>query len=337
MEMKKITYHLLFIFVLIALFQSCAIPKNTHKESTQIPIGPGPEDFILDESQDQPRLLISCDERRAENPPNGEIYSFNLITEENQKMPRLGEPEDFIFHPHGIDLNCESGTCYLYVISHNERDHLESIVKYEVDGLNLKFVAVYNDPLLVSPNALTAFGDGTFLVSNDAGKKGSIWEMLFKLKRAKLIFFDGEKYTQAYHKKHAYGNGITHRGNQVYLATTRQNKLFAFDFENGKLSNRRTLAKIKGQDNLRFDGEDLILAVHLKLLAFIKHFKNAEKKSPSTVYRIDPKTGEKELVYINDGEQISASATGIIYQNNLYISQVFDPFILKVPLTEEQK
>ena len=47
--------------------------------------------------------------------------------------------------------------------------------------------------------------------------------------------------------------------------------------------------------------DDFILCV----FKFMKHGKNKEKHSPSLAYRIDPNTLEAELVYQNNGEEIS--------------------------------
>ncbi|MCK5136316.1 MAG: hypothetical protein KAR19_11060 [Bacteroidales bacterium] len=50
------------------------------------------------------------------------------------------------------------------------------------------------------------------------------------------------------------------------------------------------------------------------------------------VFKVDPQTGESTTLYYSDGSTISAGSTALIFENHLYICQVFDPFILKVEL-----
>jgi hypothetical protein len=50
------------------------------------------------------------------------------------------------------------------------------------------------------------------------------------------------------------------------------------------------------------------------------------------VFLVDPETGEHRTLYSTGGETISGGSTAIIFENYLYISQVFDPWILKVTL-----
>lgn len=45
-----------------------------------------------------------------------------------------------------------------------------------------------------------------------------------------------------------------------------------------------------------------------------------------------PETGEKEVLFSDDGKLISAASTAIRYGDFLYVSQVFDNFVLKVKM-----
>jgi hypothetical protein len=49
---------------------------------------------------------------------------------------------------------------------------------------------------------------------------------------------------------------------------------------------------------------------------------------------VDPTSGKLTTLYFTDGTQISAGSTALIWEEYLYISQVFDPFILKVHLSK---
>jgi hypothetical protein len=109
--------------------------------------------------------------------------------------------------------------------------------------------------------------------------------------------------------------------------------VFAYDFVEGKMLNKKTIAKVKGPDNIRLDGNDLIVACHLKSFAFLHHMKDSTKHSPTTVYRVASDGTQKPTVlYFNKGEVIDACATGLVFRNKLYLSQVFDPQVVVVDL-----
>jgi hypothetical protein len=77
------------------------------------------------------------------------------------------------------------------------------------------------------------------------------------------------------------------------------------------------------------DGKFLI-ASHQKFGKFMKHAKYPSKFSPSLVYMVDPQTGEKDVVFADDGRVISAVSTAVLYNGTLYLGQVFDGFVLVI-------
>ena len=76
----------------------------------------------------------------------------------------------------------------------------------------------------------------------------------------------------------------------------------------------------------------MLARLHLDFLAFMKHVKSSDNHSPSVVYKINLETSSATVIYANKGDQISAASTAILFDENLYISQVFNPFILKVTM-----
>lgn len=328
-------------FILALCAYSCAtIPSDTHKEVIKIPTGHGPEDLILDTSTGTTRILISCDARRKkELTEHGDIYTLNPTTNDAKVLPRTNEPKDLVFHPHGIDLEQEGKNHYLYVISHDRANKREFVHKYLVLEDKLRFEATFEDPLFVSPNALTANPDGSFFVSNDAGKAGKngppLSEMIFKLKRAKVVYCDGKKdeySTSIATDKLGMGNGIGIQNGKVYVATTGEGLLYQYDLQGNQLTNPSPITKLKSQDNIRFEEGDILLAAHLRSAAFVRHLQKSKNRSPSVIYRINPKDKSTAVIYANKGEQISAASGAVIHDGYLYVGQVFDPFVLKVRL-----
>jgi hypothetical protein len=319
----------LIVAFFLATTASCAtLPKSYQTKDEVIAVGPGPEDMVVDSVTEQPRLLLSCSARRKSEKDYGEIYVYYTQTGENKIIKRSNEPAGLAFNPHGIDLVRVGNDLILLVVNHEHQIHLNSILRYRVLKDELVFQNKIVDPLISSPNAVTGFSDGTLLVSNDAKKAGNTSEILFNLKKAQIIFWDGTKCSVA-SEKYCFTNGITNKNGKVYLASTMQNKVWQFDFNSGKMLNRQIIGKAKGADNLRFDGDDLLVASHLRFLKFLKHYKDSKHYSPSTVYRINPTTKKRTVEYFDDGKQVSAAATALVFRNYLYVNSIFDPKIVR--------
>lgn len=324
--MKLLYYSLL---LLVAGISSCvSLPKAYQTKDEVIAVATGPEDMVVDSITESPRLLLSCSSRRKQEADFGEIQAYYTETGALKILKRLGEPAGLAFNPHGLDLVQVKGELHLLVVNHEHNIKLNSILRYKVLKDELVFMDKTVDPLISSPNAVTGFADGTFLVSNDAKKAGNIWEVLFKLRKALVVFYDGKQCSMA-SGKYAYTNGITHRNGKVYLASTMQNKVWQFDFKDGQMLNRQVIGKAKGADNLRFDGEDVLVAAHLRFLKFLKHYKDAAQLSPSTVYRINPATHKTTVEYFDSGRQLSAASTALIFRGHLYVSGIFDGKLVK--------
>ncbi len=314
------------------------LPQTTqHATATKIVTENGPEDIVLDTKFN--RLIVSCNDHRLQKKaPEGTIYIIHPKTNESYPIERTGEPQDLPFHPHGIDFVCENDhKCYLYVVSHDDIKNKHYILKYLVEKTALQFVDSFtHQSLIPSPNAVTALKNGSFYVSNDRSKRNALMESALKQKKSFVSYCNAQKEWKMVARKLAFPNGITNYNNTLYLATTQQNKLFAYTmYADGSLSKRKEITTLKGQDNLRFqegDTNKLLVAAHLNMLKFVQHFRNAKKPAPTAVYEIDVQNGEQKLLYFNKGEEISAGATGLVHDGYLYIAQVFQPFILKVSL-----
>lgn len=321
--------------ILLLAINSCVklpVAEVNYSECKKIQVGSGPEDMVLDTlSSKNPRILVSCSERRIKNSGFGEIFSLDISTGNSQILPRKNNPDSLVFRPHGIDLVKNiKGKILLYCISHNEKMNEHSIIIYKVFPDRLEFQQKLDNPLLVSPNDVAAAPSGEIFVTNDSGKRGSMKEALFKLKRGTVVMFNPENYEwKIFAKKLLYANGIAITGkNEIVVSTVRQNALFLFHKENPE--KRKIIAPLFGLDNISFANENEILVTsHPSLYKFLKHYKDSGKKSPTIVYKVNLYTGEIKTVYSNDGSQISAASTAIWYNGKLYISQVFEPFILE--------
>jgi hypothetical protein len=331
--------YLLPALVIFTITSCATLPKSFQTKDEVITVGPGPEDMVLDTITEQPRILISCNSRREGTAHYGEIEAFYPQTNQRRALKRINEPEGLLFNPHGIDLVMLApkwpspvGDLVLLVVNHEHTKHINSILRYHVLKDELVFMNKIVDSLIPSPNAVAGFPDGTLLVSNDAKVPGNYADVLFVIKRAQVAYWDGSKCSVAA-EKFCYTNGITIKGKKVFLASTRQNKVWQFDFDKGKMLNKELISKVHGPDNLRLDGNDLLVACHLRFLKFIKHVKDSTNYSPTTVYRINPSTKKTTVEYYDDGKQLSAGSTALRFRNDLYVSGIFDAKIVKKKLT----
>ncbi len=304
----------LFLYLIFVALTISGYAQQTSLE--KIPVGPGPEDFAID-TLGAERLLISCAERRGGNTNRNGIWSYDFKTGSTRKL-QLTLKTKRPFNPHGIYLIYENGGKYLFVINHISNKQNE-IIRFRVLTNSIVEEKNFQDKLIKHPNDIFASNKNEFYITNDRPFCGSITK-----------YVEGEYSIIA--KTLSYPNGIQELDDTLYVSTVISNKVFQiYQTESGY--KRKKLLKVKGGDNFSVNGKNsLLLTSHPKLMKFLKHAKNPNKKSPSQVFEINIKTGEKELIFSSEGDDISAVSVAVEYKGFLYLGQVFDGFILKVPL-----
>jgi len=319
---------------LALLLVGCAnLPAAPVWTCNSVPGIPGPEDFVLDRWSTPPRLIVSSDDRR--NPENpGKIVtvclSGGLVTE----LPRRGEPAGLVLHPHGVDLvRFRDGTLQLFVISHPHRGQGdESVIQYRLEQDHLVFQRRYSGSHLASPNDLAARPDGSFYVCNDSSARGGMLELILGLRRSTVVYYDGRGAWSVAAERLAMANSIVVDGSRAYVTATRANRVYAYTVgEDGRLSQRRDLARIKGPDNLILEEGELLVAAHVDTVAFMGHARDPGKRSPSTVYSVDTASGAVSTLFQDDGRRISGASVALRFEGILYLGQVFESFLLKCP------
>ncbi|MFW5757320.1 MAG: hypothetical protein ACOCYO_01440 [Bacteroidota bacterium] len=307
----------LIIFFLLFLF-SCQQPKYScgTQDCNKIGVGEGPEDFALDTtSYLHHRMIISSAKRR--NDGAGKIEMLDIKSGIVREMKRFGEDQYYFFSPHGIYFQQTGQEHFLWVISH-EPNNQEWVLKYIIRSDSLIFQESFQHPFFESLNGIAALEDGSFFVSNDNAFGGSILKCFPDATCEKIA------------KGLMFANGLHLEGDFLYAATTLGNRVLLFNLK--KEFEKKKVTRIKGGDNFSFYDEQLILAAHPSYFRFFRHVLNGSKRSPTRIYSIDPLSGDKKLLFEDDGKTISAGATALIYKDHLYISQVFEPYLLKVDL-----
>jgi arylesterase / paraoxonase len=335
MFLKLIKTLLLSSVILIACSKGDSFNSVTANAEI-IKTGPGPEDILWDSCHGRNRLLVSCDQRRAGLPPFGEIMAIDLKDNRVSTLQRYGEPEGLPFFPHGFYLQTVSDESLLYVINHyKDGNNTNSVLVYKLAANSLEFVREYQDPLMISPNEVCAMKDGSFYFSNDKGGPDLITENLFNKFGGSLVYCTKEGSCRYVDEQLAFPNGIEYKDNQLFVGTTRHQALFRYDRnEDGSLSNRTRINNTNGIDNLRWSDGQLIAAIHPDEIAFVAHSLREQSKTPTLILSINPVTGASKRVFQDDGRRINGGSTGIIIKNKLYISQVFEDFVLQVDLSQ---
>lgn len=332
------------------------MPKNTQAVSSNIECGPGPEDMELDSSAGKPRLIISCNQRRKNDKKHtyqafGEIMEYGFDDKPATIIPRTGGPTGTQFNPHGFSIATVNGKRLLYVINHAklEGDKRENRIEvYELKGSQLTHQKTITGPELVSPNDCFANNQGEVFFTNDSGGKHYLWEKLWRLKKSTVYCVkpDGSKEMVA--NKMAYANGIiqvccdtllspslenpeqvTEIVRPALVVTTVQQKAM---FRCHTIDFKKNIMPVFGQDNVMQCGDELVVACHPKPMKFLKHAMNAEKHSPTHVWAYNLKTGAYRRIFADDGSRVSTGSTAIVYKGKLYVSQVFQPYILAVDM-----
>ena len=324
----------LFKSIVLSVLTVCSIQFLSAQENQfeRIRVGAGPEDFVLDNFDGRERLIISCSARRPNEPEFAEIVAYDINTKAVSNLKRTNEPDGMIFNPHGIDLKRVGSELWLFVVNH-PRPMPDQILIYQVMPNELILKNTISNDLFVSINCVVGLNNGNFYISNDAGKKGAVFEKLFALRKSNITFYDlKNNQSKIVKNKLAYANGVAVKNDKLYIATTQKKDLLEKTMnEDGSLQLTRKFKGKKGMDNITINGDFLFVTAHPKFFKFLKHMKNPAKKSPSEVYMVDLNSAQIVRIFYDKGDNISTAATALLYKNNLYLGQVFDDFLLKKP------
>lgn len=360
--MKK----LLWLLLPLILAGCSAKIVNTPAVTTKLACGPGPEDMEMLYTPTDTVMFISCAQRRKNVGDSlyanfGEIMLYSFDGKPPVVVERSGGPTGTGFSPHGISVRQSGNRAFLYVVNHGkligQKKRSNTIEMYEWGGYNLVHVKTYSGKGLYSPNDCFALDNGTILFTNDSGKRGIAFEKVFRLPKSNLCIIDQYDTIRTVMPKLAYANGIYAEkiGNanfkmmpetegidlsshKLYVSTVQQKAMYTANLPQNvadytPLKQRTNIFKAYGQDNIMpYGNSKLLVACHPKPLKFIAHVGNPKKKSPTVVYEVDKLTGQSKVLFTDDGGRISTGSTALVHNNKLYISQVFQPYILVVDL-----
>jgi arylesterase/paraoxonase len=298
----------------------------------------GPEDMDMDEAKG--RLYISSSNRWRTQRGLASADAIWVLDVDSSASPhRLATDFGAEFHPHGISFLRQDSMAWLLVVNHNAAgDFVEA---FSIAGDTLHHIRSYSDKELCCPNDVVAVAPDKFYVTNDHGTTKGFWrtvEDYGRLPLSNVLYYNGENFIEAC-KGLQYGNGIniSRDGNRLFVATTTGRELYSYqrDPVDGSLRLSDQLALKTGLDNIDIDADgNLWIAAHPKLLAFVGHAKDSNRRSPSQILKLTP-SGESflaEEVVMDDGSLLSGSSIAIHYKDQLFVGGVFQPTILRIRL-----
>jgi len=318
---------------------------TTKKEWTtqKLTVGSGPEDMAIDTSMGLTRIIVSCAERRATQPEIGQFHQINPADNSVALMNIV--PKDLAILPHGIDVVTIDSVPFLYAISHDveESTTKHRIYRFKINQnvLLLDKNFTLEDELLTGPNDIDVLEDGSFYVSNPMPSNGpnESTKAILGVKNGSIVHFDGKDKWQIAAKDFCFPNGIwvDESKDLLYVANGACHEVARYEIQGGNIntaSKQSTLQhdqKITLGDNMLIDNQGrLWVTSHPCPLDIMAHTENEAEKAPIQIYTIDPTSLTTNTAFQNNGELISAASTALYIDNRLYLSQVFDPFVLVV-------
>ena len=326
-----------FLHMLWSAGQFKTLEPHYAGECTPITGVVGPEDITVHPATGI--AYISASDRRAVirgKTANGAIYAYDLNSSSPQLI-RLTVDAGDDFHPHGISLHAgESGQDALFAVNHEDDRHRIEI--YDLRAGQLVHRKTLADSMLISPNDIVAVGPDKFYVSNDHRYTAGFMQVLenyLQLKLSNVIYYDGSHFMEvAGGIGYANGINVSADGKILYLCAVTEGALHIYnrDIASGKLTLQQKVDLGTGVDNIEMDSDGgLWIGAHPQLLKFIQHAQDTAKLSPSQILHLKPRAGDgydiKE-VYLNRGEEISASSVAAVYKNRMLVGAVFDPKFL---------
>ncbi len=322
----------LFLFIMSLMVISCGGVRPYEGYHRVVPTGPGPEDIALDTSLGRPRIIISCSQRRTGDRSQNGYRAYDIGTGVQSRLIIVGLPKEILLSPHGIDVATSNRGTLLYAVNHDRNRDVHGILVFKLGEDSLHFLHELTTPLMFSPNDVCSDHRGGLYVTNDCGKRNSNWEKLWALKRSYVLHFNGSDWKRV-GEPLAYANGVGVKGDRLYVTGTQERTVHSYRITANGIVDRSDIPAIKGNDNITFFNGRLVTTAHTDFMAFIRHVKKETKPSPCIAYAVDLSTGRMDTLFADDGSTFSAASTGLIVGDSLYLAQVFNPFLLVVPLS----
>ncbi|GJL93914.1 MAG: hypothetical protein DHS20C05_03190 [Hyphococcus sp.] len=301
----------------------------------------GVEDFAVD-WESQTIFLSAYDRRavekaardRAETLPQGGIYAV-LIDEvfDREKDTLSISPliaEDKFpggLRPHGISFDADTQELLFINRSYRQQGR-RWIMAPNVHRISLQGEAVISlsETTHCAANNLFKSSDSIYVsFDHQFCDWRGVFENIFGLRQSGFL----KQTDDVILSKMKYANGITQISDEhIFIAATREKKLYKVDLETGKILYRYKVPG--GPDNITIGYDDnAITALHPSLIKLAMNRKLGIGKAPSRIMKLNPVT-DKTIMLFDDakGAFFSAATVGVETERGLIAGSVTDDGIL---------
>jgi arylesterase / paraoxonase len=297
---------------------------------TEFPIAGSGEDVQVDHARGLAYVSLFDRQALAKGDPvgPGDIMRLDLTRTPVEAISAIsGGPQ---LRPHGISLFIDqAGQRHLFVINHPEdrTTGQEKIERYleESPGM-FRHQETFMCPLITRANDMVAVGARQFYVAQDVDRKG-------KEKLTKLVYFNGTDYSVVADDIQSGGGiNVSPDYRKLYIAETgaKRIRVAALNPSGAGVTATEYIDLGTSPDNIDVaDDGSLWVGAHSNVAALVMHFIMG-RKAPSQVLRIDVSAAKPAIkeIYLNAGQQISASSVGATYGNKLLIGSITDRKLL---------
>lgn len=322
--------HFLFSFLTLSislnlnLALAATLPSNVQKIQT----APGCEDFAFDSNSGNPRLILSCDDRRGARKQAG-FFAFDLLTRSMKEFELHGAKIESL-HPHGISLLESASPQRLYVINHQQKSQNQihksftEVLIFEVGVQSLTLVESIRSAdrkLFMSPNDLVVLPTREIFMTNP-----------MSLSKSVLYYSPLQKKWSVAAKGFLYPNGIHFKDSKIYLNSSFSGKQYSFDsFDGGRLKGRKLLGDSLGAiDNFTESiNGDLLFSGARTVWQFLRYLSGKIDYADSRAYRWHDSVLEVLVTPSLDG-LISAPSVAFQHRDQIILGQPFGDFILLI-------
>ncbi|MEL6560269.1 MAG: hypothetical protein AAFQ94_18920, partial [Bacteroidota bacterium] len=248
------------------------------------------------------------------------------------------------FYPHGISLRKKDSTYQILAINHANGRHTIEI--FDLNGTTLNHINTFSDPAMIQPNDIIQVGENQFYFTNDHRYTkgfGRFVEDYLGFGYSNVVYFDGENYREVA-SGIAYANGINYDAdrNLLFVASPRGFLVKVYETQkDGSLSFIEDIDCGTGVDNIEYDEEgNLWIGSHPNLLRFSAYAAGKKETSPSEIIKIAYRAKgdyKVEKVYVETGDDMSASTVAATYKNLIFTGNVMDDNFLILERGESGK
>jgi len=329
---KKILFSTLIIIILICVGSGLFLYSKVHNNinehfagtCTDFNMGGSGEDIQID--REYGLAYVSLFDRQAlankEPVEPGDILVIDLNQTPLKANSALIDGPGL--RPHGLSLFIDpKGQRHLFVINHpeNRKTGKEKIERYiEKNPGEFQHQETFMSPMITRANDLVAVSERQFYVAQDVDRSSGE-------KFTSLIYFNGKDFSVVATDIQSGGGINASKDNKtLYISETggKSVRIVSRNLSTGMISTLQNIDLGTSPDNIDVaeDGS-LWVGAHSNILALVMHFIMGSN-APSQILRIDLSGAKPEIreIYLNSGQQISASSGGTTYGGKLLIGSI---------------